>query len=346
MRRTRRPTRQAYEHAPLMHLPQSLSRLATLKDGARSGRWIQSLPFWVSAGLVLILAWQLVQLAWAILGARKPPIVTAATSPAMAEGPATPSLDVSTIVNAHLFGIAGAVDSGAANPNAVAATQLNLVLVGTIAESDPEKGYAIIGDSAATAKLYAVGKTITGSTKLHSVYPDRVILDRGGKLEALLMPKKFQGGAPGNVAMRPPPPLPGAAPMLGDRLRELAAQNPGAITEIIRPQPVFANGQQRGYRVYPGRNRQQFTKLGLMPGDLVTAVNGTPLDDPARGMEILQAMNAATDVTVTVERNGQTTQININNAQIAADAAAAAAQPEAIPVTEVPDSPAKQDLSE
>ena len=51
---------------------------------------------------------------------------------------------------------------------------------------------------------------------------------------------------------------------------------------------------------------QQFTKLGLMPGDLVTAINGTPLDDPARGMEILQSMNSATDVTVTVERNGQT----------------------------------------
>ena len=78
--------------------------------------------------------------------------------------------------------------------------------------------------------------------------------------------------------------------MLGQRLQELAAQNPAAITEIIRPQPVFANGQQRGYRVYPGRNRQQFSKLGLMPGDLVTAINGTPLDDPARGMEILQSI--------------------------------------------------------
>jgi general secretion pathway protein C len=73
-----------------------------------------------------------------------------------------------------------------------------------------------------------------------------------------------------------------------------------------------------------------------MPGDLVTAVNGTPLDDPARGMEILQTMNSATDVTVTIERNGQSTQISINNAQVAAEAAAAAALPETIPVTEVP----------
>ena len=135
-------------------------------------------------------------------------------------------------------------------------------------------------------------------------------------------------------------------PLLGDRLRNLVAENPAAITDILRPQPVFANGQQRGYRVYPGRNREVFTKLGLMPGDLVTAINGAPLDDPARGMEVMQTMNSATDVTVTVERNGQTTQININNAQIAAQAAAAAAQPEAIPVSEAPEVAPRQDQSE
>jgi S1-C subfamily serine protease len=83
-----------------------------------------------------------------------------------------------------------------------------------------------------------------------------------------------------------------------------------------------------------------------MPGDLVTAINGTPLDDAARGMEILQTMNAATDVNVTVERNGQTTQININNAQVAADAAAAAAMPEAVPVSEMPEVAPRQDLTE
>ncbi len=325
-----------------MQLPQSLSRLASLTEGARSARWIQSLPLWVSVGLVVLLAWQLVQLAWTLLGASKAP-PPAAASPAIA-APAGPAIDLQAVLNAHLFGVAGAADPGATDPNAVAATQMNLVLVGTIAESNPERGYAIIGDSAPTAKVYAVGKTITGGTRLHSVYPDRAILDRGGKLEALLLPRKFTG-----TGMGTPPALPTAQgdPMIGDQLRNLAAQNPGAITEIIRPQPVFANGQQRGYRVYPGRNRTQFTKLGLMPGDLVTAINGTPLDDAARGMEIMQTMNSATDVTVTVERNGQTTQININNAQVAADAAAAAAMPEAIPVSEeMPEVAPQQDLTE
>jgi general secretion pathway protein C len=315
-----------------MQLPKSLSRITSVAEGAGSAGWARLLPLGVSAALVVLLAWQVIQLVWTLIGAgRAPAAGPAATAPVQA--PTAPSIDVGTIVGAHLFGVAGVTDAGSGDPSAVAATQMALVLVGTIAHVDPSLGYAIIGDSAASAKVYGVGKTITGGTKLHAVYADRVILDRGGKLEALLMPRKFTGG--GAVAAAPLPQA--AGPMLGQRLQELAAQNPAAITEIIRPQPVFANGQQRGYRVYPGRNRQQFSRLGLMPGDLVTAINGTPLDDPARGMEILQSMNSATQVTVTVERNGQSTQININNAAVAAESAALEALPEAIPVSEVPE---------
>jgi general secretion pathway protein C len=326
-----------------MQFPKSLSSITSVVEGARSQGWAKALPLVVSAGLVVLLAWQLVQLAWTVMGARKGQVAAPGGPAATVPAPTGPAVDVQAIVNAHLFGEATAPGAGETDPNSVAATQMNLVLVGTIAQSDPAQGYAIIGENAASAKVYAVGKTITGGTKLHSVYPDRAILDRGGKLEALLLPKQFQG-----AGLTPAVAQAGAQPdaLLGERLRQLANQNPAAITEILRPQPVFANGQQRGYRVYPGRNRQQFTRLGLMPGDLVTGVNGTPLDDPGRGMEILQSMNSATDVTVTVERNGQSTQININNAQVAADAAAAAAaMPEAIPVTEVPSMP-PQDPSE
>jgi general secretion pathway protein C len=315
-----------------MQLPKSLSRITSVAEGAGSAGWARLLPLGVSAALVVLLAWQVIQLVWTLIGAGRAPAAGPAAT-ASVQAPTAPAIDVGTIVGAHLFGVAGVTDAGSGDPGAVAATQMALVLVGTIAHLDPSLGYAIIGDSAASAKVYGVGKTITGGTKLHAVYADRVILDRGGKLEALLMPRKFTGG--GAVAAAPLPQA--AGPMLGQRLQELAAQNPAAITEIIRPQPVFANGQQRGYRVYPGRNRQQFSRLGLMPGDLVTAINGTPLDDPARGMEILQSMNSATQVTVTVERNGQSTQININNAAVAAESAALEALPEAIPVSEVPE---------
>ena len=311
-----------------MQLPASLNarlgRIAAVAQGARPEGWQQRLPLAVSALLVLLLAWQLVQLAWTLLGAGSnlpPPAPVAAP----AAGPLAQAVDVGSIVNAHLFGAANAPAAGSTDPNSVAATQMSLVLVGTIANTDPTLGYAIIGENAAAAKVYAVGKTITGGTKLHSVYPDRAILDRGGKLEALLLPKKFSGGGMSAAA-------PAGDPMLGDRLRDLASSNMTAITDILRPQPVFANGQQRGYRVYPGRNRAQFNRLGLLPGDMVTAINGTPLDDAASGMQILQSMNTASSVMMTVERNGQPIQVNVNNAQLAADAAAAATMPEAIPV--------------
>jgi general secretion pathway protein C len=315
-----------------MHLPKSLNRVSALAGSFRSDDWQNSLPLWVSAGLVLLLAWQLVQLLWTALSSG--PVSVLATAPANGPVvPAGPPISVPAIVNAHLFGIAAVPGASELDPSSAPATQMSLVLVGTIAQTDPGQGLAIIGESAPTAKVYAVGKVVTGGTRLHSVYPDRVILDRGGKLEALLLPKKFQGGGGS------PPAAAAAArspePMLGEQLRALAAQNPAAVTEIIRPQPVFANGQQRGYRVYPGRNRQQFSKLGLMPGDLVTAINGTPLDDPARGMEILQSINSASEVTVTIERNGQSSQVSINNAQVAADAAAAAAQASSMPVNEI-----------
>lgn len=316
-----------------MQLPKSLGSIARTAAGFTPAAWARSLPLWVSAGLVLLLAWQAVQLTWTALGSRAAPPPADAGPMLAPQGPAMPAVNIGRIVDAHLFGEAGAAGSQETDPTAVAATQMNLVLAGTIAHADPQRGFAIVGESAATARVYAVGKTITGGTKLHSVYPDRVILDRGGKLEALILPKKFEGG--GMSASRPVAAAQPLDPMMGQRLQNLAAQNPGAITEVIRPQPVFANGQQRGYRVYPGRNRQQFSQLGLMPGDLVTAINGTPLDDPARGMEILQSINSAAQVTVTVERNGQSTQVNINTAQVAAEAASGALS-EAISVSEVP----------
>jgi general secretion pathway protein C len=123
------------------------------------------------------------------------------------------------------------------------------------------------------------------------------------------------------MAMAPPPQqnLPTENP-IAERMRQLITSEPGVITDIMRPQPVFAQGKQRGYRVYPGRNRQAFTRLGLRPGDLVTAINGTPLDDPARGQEIFSTLGSSSEAHVTVMRNGKQQDLTLNMAQIAQDA--------------------------
>jgi general secretion pathway protein C len=256
--------------------------------------------------LVIAIAWQLVQLTWLLLD-RGPQPQPATAPPPMNVAPVRSGVDIQAIVNAHLFDVAEAPTApDAAN---APATQANLLLSAVFASEDPAKGLAIIGESAQVAKVFGVGSTVRPGLKLHSVYIDRVILDRGGTLEALALPKPNSAV----VINRPPPPQQN---QVAENLRRMAETNPSAFAEIIRPQPVFANGVQRGYRVYPGRNRAQFSKLGLVPGDLVLAINGTPLDDPQRGMEIFNTIGSAGQVSVTVERNGQTQDLTLNMAQI------------------------------
>jgi general secretion pathway protein C len=256
---------------------------------------------------VVLLAAQLASLLWRVLGSADPELPAL---PPSVEG-AAPAVDLTAIVNAHLFGIAAATG----DPGDAPATSANLTLAGTLAGLDPEQGWAIIGASGQSARVYATGASLPGGTRLLAVYPDRVILDRNGARESLLLPR-LTGGAGGAAATAS---VPAAAPQasLADSVRQLMAQDPAAANELLRPQPVFAGGSLRGYRVYPGRNRAQFASLGLQPGDLVTAVNGAALDDPNRGIEILRGIGQGSAVTLTIDRNGQQQQLTVDPATIA-----------------------------
>ncbi|HSF77150.1 MAG TPA: type II secretion system protein N, partial [Steroidobacteraceae bacterium] len=237
---------------------------------------------------------------------------------------ATSGPNLAGIVNAHLFGTAlqAGVDAASAP-----ATNLRLVLAGTLAGADPGQGWAIIGDTAQNARVYATGTTLPGGARLKEVYADRAILERNGRLESLQLPR-LAGGAGVPIAYTQPAPQ----PSLADSVRSLVQNDPGALTELIRPQPVFAGGQQKGYRIYPGRNRAQFASLGLMPGDLVTAVNGAPLDDPNSGLATLRGIGAGGSVTLTIERNGSEQQLTLDMAAaMAALPSADDSQPQADP---------------
>lgn len=278
-------------------------RSLMLQHGPRIATWVLALALGVQAALIVT-----------DLTGGKASGRSASSAPIAPPPPAVPRVNAATIANAGLFG----APKPTVNTNAANAPQTNipLVLTGVIAASDPRNGLAILGENAAAAKVYAVGDIVPGGVKLHSVYSDKVILDRNGNLESLALPRQSTG-----MAMAPPPVqnLPTES-SLADRMRQLITSEPSVITDVMRPQPVFAQGKQRGYRVYPGRNRQAFTRLGLRPGDLVTAINGTPLDDPARGQEIFSTLGSSSEAHVTVMRNGKQQDLTLNMAQIAQDA--------------------------
>ena len=227
-------------------------------------------------------------------------------------------IDVQGVVSAHLFGVA-AVDPGAQDPANAPQSTANLVLAGTIATQDPKHGVAIISDGG-PSKVYSVGDRIGGAT-LHSVYLDHVILDRGGALETLLLPRLLGPGMRGAPVARRGGSDPRTVAAV-ENIRRMVQQDPGILDQVMRVVPSYdsAAGKLRGFRAYPGRNRQIFSKLGLKAGDLVTAINGTPLDDPQRGQEIFNTIQTSDHATVTIERGGQKQDITLNIAQVAAQA--------------------------
>jgi general secretion pathway protein C len=237
--------------------------------------------------------------------------------PPAAAAPPAPQLDIGGLVNAHLFGNAVVQNTNGDGANAPPSS-MPLVLAGLLATDDPKEGMAIIGESAPAAKVVAVGQQVPGGATLHSVYNDRAVIDRNGVLESVMLPRRSAG-----TLGPPPPPVATAAPQNDaaiERMRRLVSDDPSLIGQVMRPQPVFAGGKMRGFRVYPGANRQAFARIGLRAGDLVTAINGTPLDDKDRAQEIFATLNSATDARVTVTRNGRQQELVLNIAQIAGEA--------------------------
>jgi len=276
----------------------------------------QYVPPGLTAVLVIAIAYQLATLTWALV-----PGSTPAASPAPravdagGSGPAT--TDYTALTNSHLFGEAAEQPEIAA-PAVVDApdTTLSLTLRGILSKEGDPNGSVLI-ESRNQQKAYYVGQAIEGAdgTKLHSVYADRVLLDRGGgRIETLRLPKELtaSAGSPmGMPSLPQPQPQPQAAP-----LRDVITDNAARLTDIVRLAPHVQEGQVVGFRVNPGRDRATFDALGLQAGDVVTDINGTVLDDPSQGLQVLQSLGESTQANVTVLRDGVPQVIVIDTTQL------------------------------
>ena len=81
---------------------------------------------------------------------------------------------------------------------------------------------------------------------------------------------------------------------------------------MVNAQPVMEGGQLKGYRLKPGRDRKLFSSVGLQPGDIVTNVNGIPLNDMSQMGAVFEQLSSANRLDVTVERGGQQTQLSVS----------------------------------
>ncbi|MEO7387649.1 MAG: type II secretion system protein GspC [Gammaproteobacteria bacterium] len=274
----------------------------------------EHLPVAVSVGAVILIGYYVARLFWLVYptGPSAPwePPQRIASAGQSTSGPA----DYATIAAAHLFGEVSTEPPSLTGDAALNApdTNLSLQLRGAIAADDPRFAHAIIADSNGSEQVYFVNATLPGGATLQQIQADRVILARSGQLEVLRLPREGQGEGSG-AAPAPARPIAASQPQ---NVQELVSQNAAGFLEVVRPQPFMPNGQLKGYRIYPGPNRQQFASLGLRAGDLVTEINGIALNNPAQGMEVFRSLGDAAQVTVTVERDGQPQVLSLNMSQV------------------------------
>lgn len=275
-------------------------------------------PLFLGVALLIAAAWQAAVLTWNV-------VETVSSEPtlpppaAVADGGATAAPEsMEPVAAMHLFGTAE-VQAEAIAAAAIDApeTRLNLTLRGILAADEPSLSRAIIS-SGSDDKVYAVGAALPGGASVEAVLADRVLLRRAGRLETLRLPRESaDGGISYAESGREAEPAVEDASLQTDfaDIREEIASDPARLSELVRYSPVLEGGEIRGYRIYPSRDRARFAQLGLQPGDIVTAINGTPLSDPGRAMEMLNSMTDQSNVILTVERNGSSQDITLSPAQ-------------------------------
>ena len=260
-----------------------------------------SAPELMQVLLVLWFAWLLASFTWSLL----PQPASAPTTQGPSLATSARHVDAARVASLHLFGQYAPQVTSTDAPD----TTLALTLHGIVAGKRTQDSRALIvvnGDE----EPYAVGAQLPGGALIRAIYPDRVLLERDGRVEALRLPKTDLGQDQNQLMPSSPvaglgsPPPSGLPQNLG-QLRQQIVNNPQRLMDVVRAMPVMQGGKLSGYRVYPAGNSSAFAQLGLRPGDVVTGVNGIPLTDPAQSMRILSALKTSEQISISLLRNGQ-----------------------------------------
>ena len=195
-----------------------------------------------------------------------------------------------------LFGLAAKnnpAPTDATHLNQVPVSSLKLRLTGLLASSNPARSIAIIEKGNQQVSLSS-GDTIPGyDARIVAILPDRIIVNYQGRKEAILLFNDTRAPSSSLATAATPP--------LVKQLRE----QPQNILTYLSISPVLSGDKLQGYRLNPGKDASLFRQSGLQENDLAIALNGIDLRDQAQAQQALQHLNEQTEITLTVEREGQ-----------------------------------------
>lgn len=196
-------------------------------------------------------------------------------------------------------------------------TNLNLNLDGLrMSTEGGEAGNAIIRTPDGRGKNYSVGDEILGGVTLERILSDRVIINRDGATETLML-----GGRGAGLSVITDDSQISAGRELSPRDESAPGQrnNPVIEAKIAAPElllsginagPVQVNGAITGYRIDPIGNPDIMAQAGLRAGDVLQQINGTSVAELDTS-DVIDRISSAETVELQVNRDGSEQTIRL-----------------------------------
>lgn len=233
--------------------------------------------------------------------------------------PATPRGEYTVITNRNIFNSDGVIPDPLKNenqeqsPDSMPAelSQLPLGLVGTLVHVDPGKSIATIELKSKSKILpFQVGEEIEGMATVQKIERRKVFFknlnnNRNEYIEIKEEMKidfgkqKITTGGTGPIQRQ------GNEFEVNRAFVDKQLLNLPELLQTASGQFNFVNGRVDGYRILDIEPDSLFTQFGIQPGDVIKAVNGQPLDSPAKAMELFNELKNAKNLQLTIGRNGK-----------------------------------------
>lgn len=182
-------------------------------------------------------------------------------------------------------------------------TALKLALLGTIT-GDPETARAVIEETDTGRQgLYRVGDALKDAS-VKRILRGKVVLRVGERDEILAVrePSEAQSADPrGGTG-----PAPGEQVVIDARAFRQAPKGPLQLLSEIRMRPHVESGRREGLEVAWIKPDSVFGRFGLLPGDVVSQVDGRPVNSLDDMVSLYKRLEAGGKASVVVTRQGET----------------------------------------
>ncbi len=249
---------------------------------------------------------------------------TISVSSRTAQSQSSSAIDVSALVNRHLFGSAETAAVVEVEDVVEVETRLNLKLKGTYAADNKSHSNSIIEDSQGKQAVYFIDDKlkVSGRVFLRQVYLDRVIIETNGRKEVLRLKDDLPQMTKA-VGKKPPGAKKSGARVDDKRkyqqiskslnkYRKQLLDDPLSLVGLINYQPKMANGEMVGITISPGKDKRLFTQLGLRARDVITSINGVSLSDPQNAMQLMSDIQNMQELQVEINRGSETISLLLN----------------------------------